>query len=74
MSGLILTAVALCSGSALAQESAARQVLILVGPSNHPPGTHEVAAGGRVVEYCLEHAENVRGIQADVVTAWPAMM
>ncbi len=66
-------AAALGAGHAFAQQSAATkaQVLILVGPSNHAPGTHEVAAGGRLVEYCLEHAENVKGIQADVVTAWP---
>jgi len=47
------------------------RVLILVGPSTHPPGTHEVAAGARVMKHCLEHAENVRGIEATVVTAWP---
>src|SRR5262249_26595180 len=47
------------------------QVLILVGPSTHPPGTHEVAAGARLVAYCLEHAENVPGIKASVVTKWP---
>ena len=47
------------------------QVLVLVGPSTHPPGTHEVAAGGRLVAYCLEHAENVPGMKATVVTKWP---
>lgn len=47
------------------------RVLILVGPSNHPPGTHEVAAGARLIRHCLEHAENVRSIEVDVVTAWP---
>lgn len=31
----------------------AANVLILVGPSTHPPGTHEVAAGGRLVAHCL---------------------
>jgi hypothetical protein len=59
----------LLSLSASAQD---KSILILVGPSNHPPGTHEVAAGARLLEYCLENAENVRGIKADVVTAWPA--
>lgn len=48
------------------------QVLIVVGPSTHPPGTHEVAAGARLMKHCLEHAANVRGIEAEVVTAWPA--
>jgi type 1 glutamine amidotransferase len=57
---------------AQSQDTAARkQVLILVGPSTHPPGTHEVGAGARLMKHCLENAENVRGIQAEVVTAWP---
>jgi len=47
------------------------RVLIVVGPSKHPPGTHEVAAGGRVMEYALEHSSNVPGIEADVVYEWP---
>src|SRR3954469_17319247 len=51
--------------------AAPQQVLIVVGPSTHPPGTHEVAHGARLMKHCLEHAENVRGIQAEVVTAWP---
>lgn len=55
-----------------AVSEAKARVLILVGPSTHPPGTHEVAAGARLLEYCLENAENVRGIEADVVSAWPA--
>src|SRR3954470_17823892 len=60
----------LASGPARAADPATK-VLIVVGPSTHPPGTHEVAAGARLMKYCLEHAENVRGIKADVVTAWP---
>jgi type 1 glutamine amidotransferase len=50
---------------------AATKMLILVGPSTHPPGTHEVAAGARLLEYCLTHAENVRGIEASVISKWP---
>ena len=47
------------------------QILIVVGPSDHPPGTHEVAAGGRLMKYCLENATNLKGIQVDCVDAWP---
>ncbi len=47
------------------------RVLVVVGPSNHPPGSHEVAAGGRLMKHCIEHMENVRGVKADVVTEWP---
>ncbi len=57
--------------STLASAADNKQVLIVVGPSNHPPGSHEVAAGGRLMKYCLEHAENVPGIQAEVVDRWP---
>jgi len=48
----------------------ATEILIVVGPSNHAPGTHEVAAGGRLMEYCLENMENMSGVDADVVYAW----
>ncbi len=46
-------------------------VLIVVGPSKHPPGSHEVAAGGRVMKHCIETSVNVPGVKADVVYAWP---
>ena len=52
--------------------AAAARILIIVGPSNHPPGSHEVAAGGRVMQHCLEHMENVPGVKAAVVYEWPA--
>lgn len=47
------------------------RVLIVVGPSNHPPGSHEVAAGGRLMKHCLENVTNVPGVKADIVTEWP---
>src|SRR6478752_7611137 len=47
------------------------RVLIVVGPSTHPPGSHEVAAGGRLMKYCVEHMTNVPGVQADVAYEWP---
>jgi type 1 glutamine amidotransferase len=50
----------------------AARVLIIVGPSSHPPGTHEVAASGRLLEYCVEHMANLPGAQADIVYEWPA--
>ena len=62
---------AFASQPVLAAEPVTR-VLIVVGPSTHPPGTHEVAAGARLLKHCLENAENVRGIQAEIITEWPA--
>ena len=47
------------------------RVLIIVGPSNHPPGSHEVAAGGRLMKHCLESAANVQGVSAEVFSEWP---
>ena len=47
------------------------RILIIVGPSHHAPGTHEVAASGRLLEYCVEHMANHPGVQADVFYEWP---
>jgi type 1 glutamine amidotransferase len=57
----------LVAGSAAAADAAPR-VLILVGPSNHPPGTHEVQAGGRLLEHCL----TAFGLKGEVRSEWPA--
>ncbi len=52
--------------------SAAQRVLVVVGPSSHPPGSHEVAAGGRLVAHCLNNLENAPAIAATVSIGWPA--
>lgn len=54
-----------------AAAKAETRVLIVVGPSNHPPGSHEVAAGGRLMSHCIASMENVPGVKADVVAEWP---
>ncbi len=66
---IALGAVGIASVPVLANENT--HVLIVVGPSNHPPGSHEVAAGGRLMKHCLEHASNVPNIQVQVVERWP---
>ena len=72
---LLLTTICLCcvtwSPARLSAEEGATRVLIVVGPSNHAPGTHEVAAGGRLIEHCLENAVNLDGIDAEVIYEWP---
>jgi type 1 glutamine amidotransferase len=45
--------------------------VILVGPSDHPPGTHEVQAGGRLLAYCLNDIGTPLGLAAEVRTDWP---
>jgi len=62
----IATTVVLAGTLGRAAELAA-QVLVLVGPSNHPPGTHEVKAGGALLGHCLESLK----IKADVRSDWP---
>ena len=47
------------------------RILIVVGPSDHSPGTHEVAAGGRVMKYCLEHMANPSNVKVDLFDEWP---
>ena len=47
------------------------RVLVVVGPSNHPPGTHEVAAGGRLLKHGLENMENLPAVRVDVGEGWP---
>ena len=66
---LVVSALALACSFLQAADPA--RVLMVVGPSNHPPGTHEVAAGGRLLKYCVESMANVPGVKADVVYAWP---
>ena len=55
----------------VAAEAAKTRVLIVAGPSKHPPGTHEVAAGARVVKYMLEHAQGIPPVAAEVFYEWP---
>ncbi|MCZ2079692.1 MAG: ThuA domain-containing protein [Bryobacterales bacterium] len=47
------------------------QVLIVAGPSSHPPGTHEVDAGARLLDWAVENMDNVQGVRAEIVHQWP---
>jgi hypothetical protein len=68
---LALTLIALAwIQAAPAAAASPTRILVVVGPSNHPPGTHEVEAGGRLVRYALEHLDNVEGIEARVIYDW----
>lgn len=70
MSLMLLTPLA-AAGAEDGQPQVQTRVLIVVGPSDHPPGTHEVAAGGRVMKHGLEHATNLAGVAATVSIGWP---
>lgn len=69
MNPIRLLAFLFCSLSVAASDPA--HVLIVVGPSKHPPGSHEVAAGGRVMQHLVEHMTNVPGVKAGVFNEWP---
>ena len=57
--------------ASIALHAAESRVLIVVGPSKHPPGSHEVVAGGRLIKHCVENMANLPGVKADVVEGWP---
>lgn len=59
----------LCASSSLAADPT--RVLIIVGPSKHPPGSHEVAAGGRLMQHCLQNIPQLAELKADVFYEWP---
>ena len=68
------TAAALIGPAATVRASVAdmpARVLVVVGPSNHPPGTHEVAAGGRVLKHCLNAVEKPGRLKAEVSPSGP---
>ena len=65
-----LLAVLICLVAGWVRAEAPR-VLIVVGPSKHPPGTHEVAAGGRLMRHCLQHMTNLPGVGVELVDTWP---
>jgi type 1 glutamine amidotransferase len=66
----IIFAVIVAVNSCPAAQAGTR-VVIVVGPSTHPPGSHEVAAGGRLMQWALENMSNVPGVKADIVYEWP---
>ena len=52
-------------------EPSKTKVVIVAGPCEHPPGTHEGPAGARLLKYCVEHAEKVPSAAAEVIHEWP---
>lgn len=68
---LLLIAQASLADSPEGAETDDAQVLIVCGPSSHPPGTHEVAAGARLLKYCLENPTNAAPINTQLRSTWP---
>jgi type 1 glutamine amidotransferase len=59
------------SGEVVAGEAPKTKIVIVAGPCTHPPGTHEAAAGARLMKHCVEHARGVKPVSADVLYEWP---
>jgi len=55
---------------AIASVEPDKRILVVVGPSKHPPGTHEVAATGRLLQHCIQQIGSP-GLKADVLFSWP---
>ena len=54
-----------------ASESKGPEVLIIAGPCKHPPGTHEAAAGARLLEHLVKSAKGPSPVRAEMFEAWP---
>lgn len=54
-----------------ANEREETEIVILVGPEKHAPGTHEVAAGGRLMAHSLANATNLKDVKTRVLYEWP---
>ena len=68
---LVITAISMLFFTICGIASAETHVLIVVGPSNHGPGSHEPEAGARLIKHCVESLSNVDGITASVSLKWP---
>ena len=70
---LLLAAIARPGASCrvFAGEASKTKVVLLAGPCGHPPGTHEAAAGARLLGHCLENAKGIQPVEAEVFDKWP---
>ncbi|MFH1265908.1 MAG: hypothetical protein ABIK89_09270, partial [Planctomycetota bacterium] len=53
------------------KDSPKAKIVIVAGPCQHPPGTHEAAAGGRLLAHCVGRAENIGPVDAQFLDGWP---
>jgi hypothetical protein len=57
--------------SVVAAEPPAPKILIIAGPCQHPPGTHEAAAGARLMAHLVSGAKDVQSVRALAYEGWP---
>jgi len=70
MKALLISLLAFFAAITL-QAAEPTRILIVAGPSNHPPGSHETEAGARLLAACLENMRNLPGVEAQVAYDWP---
>ncbi len=50
----------------------AEKIHFIIGPTDHPPGTHEVAGGARLLKYCVDQTKPaVPALQTAIHDGWP---
>ncbi len=60
--------------SSFSAEALIPTIRVIVGPSKHPPGTHEVEATGRLIKFCLDQAIEKLGLaslRVQIHDRWP---
>ena len=58
-------------GQGVAGEASETKILLVAGRCDHAPGTHEAAAGARLLEHCVENAANIQPVRGEVFYQWP---
>lgn len=75
-SGLAVSLPLMASSLSVANQPKPRRVIrIVVGPSKHPPGTHEVAATGRLLKFAIDQLSERYGwvdTRSEIMDRWPA--
>lgn len=69
---LLVLSIAICAGSATAQEKQAKKKLLLLGqkPDGHPRATHEYMAGVRLLAKCLKDVPNLEVVVVQADDPW----
>jgi type 1 glutamine amidotransferase len=70
---LLLAAVLLTglSSSVAAEQSSTPKILVIAGPCQHPPGTHEAEAGARLMAHLVNNAKDAQPLRARALDDWP---
>lgn len=65
-----LGAVLLCAPCPAPGAGEADTILLFAGPEKHAPGTHEIAAGARLLQHCIDQAAGSPGVRTRISSEW----